>query len=230
MFHRQGVLKAVLSVVPMLLACAGTATLMAEELVMKDGSRLTTKGPYQVKGRQVLFTNTQGQLVAMPLADVDLAASEKGSKAGSSGATELKSVPQPGEVDDRPQKLPIANKNDSKKVVLVLTDKDIPKASADSVPTEEPAEYKQVVMYSTTWCPACKSARAFFQQRAIPYTEYDVERDEAADRRAKAKSPGCGVPVIEVGNEVFCGFGPERILKALKPAKSKKVEKKDAEG
>lgn len=230
MFQPGKVTKAVLSVLPLLFACASTATLFAEELVMKDGSRLTTKGPYQVKGRQVLFTNTQGQLVAMPLADVDLPASEKGSKAGGSGATGLKTVLQPGEVQDQPQKLPIASKNDSKKVVLVLTDKDIPKASADSVPTEEPAEYKQVVMYSTTWCPACKSARTFFQQRAIPYTEYDVERDEAADRRAKAKSPGCGVPVIEVGNQVFCGFGPDRILKALKPAKNKKLETKEAEG
>lgn len=216
MFQPGKVLKAVLSVLPLLFVCAATSTLFAEELVMKDGTRLTTKGPYQVKGRQVLFTNTQGQLVAMPLDDVDLPASEKHAVSGA--------------VDGKAQKPPIADKNDSKKVVLVLTDKDIPKASPENMQPEELAEYKQVVMYSTTWCPACKSARTFFQQRAIPYTEYDVDQDAVAKRRKNSKSPGCGVPVIEVGNQVFCGFGADSILKALKPAKSKKVEKQETEG
>ena len=48
----------------------------AEVLVTRDGQRIETQGPWQVKGRQVVFTSTQGVLSSMRLAEIDLAASE----------------------------------------------------------------------------------------------------------------------------------------------------------
>ncbi len=47
----------------------------ADVLVTKDGARIDTKGPWQVKGSQVLFHQPNGTLSALRLADVDLDAS-----------------------------------------------------------------------------------------------------------------------------------------------------------
>ena len=38
----------------------------------------------------------------------------------------------------------------------------------------------QVVMFSTSWCPSCRSARAYFDQRGLRYVDLDVEKDPAA--------------------------------------------------
>lgn len=66
----------------------------------------------------------------------------------------------------------------------------------------------RVVMYSTTWCGYCKKARRYFESHAIPFTEYDVERDAAA-RRAYQKLGARGVPVILVGKRRMNGFNEE---------------------
>jgi len=47
----------------------------ADVLVTKDGARIDTKGPWQVKGSQVLFHQPNGTLSSLRLADVDLDAS-----------------------------------------------------------------------------------------------------------------------------------------------------------
>lgn len=40
----------------------------------------------------------------------------------------------------------------------------------------------ELIVYSTTWCPACREAKKFLDQHRIPYTEIDIESTpEAAD-------------------------------------------------
>lgn len=48
-----------------------------EWLVLKDGTRLETDGPWSERGRLVVFTDTSGHLVSIKLADVDLEASSR---------------------------------------------------------------------------------------------------------------------------------------------------------
>lgn len=58
---------------------AGTAGSPAagDWLVARDGGRVETKGPWQVKGKLVVFTQANGSLGSLRLADVDLDASRK---------------------------------------------------------------------------------------------------------------------------------------------------------
>jgi hypothetical protein len=50
----------------------------ADWLVTRDGSRLETRGPWQVKGKLVVFTRAaEGQLASLRLTDIDWAASER---------------------------------------------------------------------------------------------------------------------------------------------------------
>jgi hypothetical protein len=87
-------------------------------LVTHDGTRVETKGPWQVKGRQVVFTLPGGTLSAMRLSEVDLDAS----------AAATAAAREPAEPAVEEEKAP-------RKPVLVLTNKDVRPAAPP--PAEE---------------------------------------------------------------------------------------------
>lgn len=64
---------------------------------------------------------------------------------------------------------------------------------------------KQVMMYSTAWCPTCRKAKAYFNERGIDFEEYDVETSEKGKRDFKELN-GKGVPIILVGEKRLNGF------------------------
>jgi glutaredoxin len=73
---------------------------------------------------------------------------------------------------------------------------------------------KNVVMYTTSHCPACKAAKQYLAQKGVPYQEIDVEtsRDGLA---AFQKLGGHGVPLILVGDKRMEGFSPQALDAAL---------------
>ena len=48
----------------------------------------------------------------------------------------------------------------------------------------------KVVMYGTAWCSVCKKAKAYFEAKNIPYTEYDVEKSNKGKRDYKRMKIG----------------------------------------
>jgi glutaredoxin 3 len=73
-----------------------------------------------------------------------------------------------------------------------------------------------VILYATSWCPACRSAREYLTARSIPFVEKDIEKDQgaAAELLQKAKAAGIsasGVPVLEVNGTLMQGFDAERL-------------------
>lgn len=64
---------------------------------------------------------------------------------------------------------------------------------------------QSVTIYTTTWCPSCKSAKRYFKQNNIAYTEYDVEKSAKGKRDFK-RLKGRGVPIILVGKQRLNGF------------------------
>lgn len=72
-----------------------------------------------------------------------------------------------------------------------------------------------MILYTTSWRPYCKKAKAFFDARGIPYTEYDVEKDREAARR-KTELGGSGVPFAVVNGERVSGFSPAQYKAAMK--------------
>lgn len=70
----------------------------ADWLVTRDGGRVETKGPWQVKGKLVVFTRVaEGQLASLRITDIDWAASERvtaqAAQAKEAQASEPKSAP-----------------------------------------------------------------------------------------------------------------------------------------
>ncbi|MBI3978865.1 MAG: PDZ domain-containing protein [Chloroflexi bacterium] len=73
----------------------------------------------------------------------------------------------------------------------------------------------QVTVYTTPSCPYCAQARAFLQQRGIPFAEKDVSTDTAAAIEMVRKSGQQGVPVITVDDQVVVGFDRPRLERLL---------------
>lgn len=68
-----------------------------------------------------------------------------------------------------------------------------------------------IIMYSTSWCGVCGRARAYMQQRNIPFTDFDVEHDAAASARQRALNPRGSVPTITIDDDVMIGFSPDSL-------------------
>lgn len=95
-----------------------------------------------------------------------------------------------------------------------------------STPTPAPAvtapspakvsDYPTVVMYCTQWCPACRRARAFFQQYGVPYTEIDVARDREAAARVRAWNNGHeSTPTFDIEGKIITDFRRSEMAQLL---------------
>jgi glutaredoxin 3 len=73
-----------------------------------------------------------------------------------------------------------------------------------------------VTVYSTPSCGYCNKAKAYFRSNRIPFTEYDVSRDQRKAEEMVRKSGQMGVPVIDVHGKIIVGFNVSEIEKALK--------------
>lgn len=61
-----------------------------------------------------------------------------------------------------------------------------------------------VVMYSTTWCPDCRRAKAFLKDRGIEVQEINIEEDpDAEDLVIRVNNGRRRVPTIQVGDRYF---------------------------
>lgn len=74
---------------------------------------------------------------------------------------------------------------------------------------------KKVVIYSTPICPHCITAKQFFKEKNIEFTEYNVMDDEQKLNEMVQKSGQMGVPVIDIGGKIIVGFDRGEIEKAL---------------
>jgi glutaredoxin 3 len=66
--------------------------------------------------------------------------------------------------------------------------------------------FPPVTIYTASDCHWCGKAKQYLARRGVPFTEIDVESDEAAAREVIARTGQRGVPVIAVGAELIVGF------------------------
>jgi glutaredoxin-like YruB-family protein len=87
-----------------------------------------------------------------------------------------------------------------------------------------PRTYPKIVLYSVSWCPHCKAAKAYLTSHDIPFINRDVELDGDAMKELTGKYKSTGVPVIVIGNDekVLKGFSPEGLEKAIREVQEQK--------
>ncbi len=62
----------------------------------------------------------------------------------------------------------------------------------------------EVKMYTTTWCPDCRLAKRFLDQRGITYEEINIEETPGAAELVLALNHGKRkVPTFVVGSDAF---------------------------
>jgi glutaredoxin len=71
-----------------------------------------------------------------------------------------------------------------------------------------------VVLYTTKWCPYCRSLRLYLDAYRIPYKEHDVEKSLSGFMGFWALR-GRGVPVSVIGPDVVYGYDMARINRSL---------------
>jgi len=69
-----------------------------------------------------------------------------------------------------------------------------------------------VVMYTTSWCPYCTSARQLFDGKGVAYTEIDVDTVQGAREEMQRRSGRTSVPQIFVGERHLGGYDDTRAL------------------
>lgn len=74
---------------------------------------------------------------------------------------------------------------------------------------------KKVIIYSTPTCIYCKMTKEFFAKHNVQYEEFNVAIDQNALDEMVKKSHQMGVPVVDIGGEIFVGFDRRGIAKAL---------------
>ncbi len=67
--------------------------------------------------------------------------------------------------------------------------------------------HPRIIMYCTPWCPDCRLARRYLDERGMEYTEIDVSGDQAAQKRARELAKGRLVtPTFDIEGEVILDF------------------------
>ncbi|MCB9798866.1 glutathione S-transferase N-terminal domain-containing protein [Candidatus Nomurabacteria bacterium] len=65
---------------------------------------------------------------------------------------------------------------------------------------------KEVKVYTTTYCPYCKRAKALFESLGVDYEEIDVENNQELRDQLIEKYQWQTVPLITIGEELVGGF------------------------
>lgn len=87
-----------------------------------------------------------------------------------------------------------------------------------------PSGQPQVIVYGAEWCGPCHQAMEYLERRGVRATFYDIEKEprRAAEMQRKLRDAGRrggNIPVIDVGGQLFVGFNPRAIDRALDEAK-----------
>ena len=76
-------------------------------------------------------------------------------------------------------------------------------------PTEMPSG--GVILYCTSWCPACRRVRRLFDGHGIDYTEIDINKmPEARDRLRELTGGTLTTPTFDINGQIVVDFKPEQ--------------------
>ena len=72
--------------------------------------------------------------------------------------------------------------------------------------------YGGIVVYCTKWCPDCRNARQWLQERGLPYTEVDLYATPGALEQVRLWGNGKLItPTFDIDGEIVLDFDPGAI-------------------
>ena len=89
------------------------------------------------------------------------------------------------------------------------------KPAVETQPEEE-LDLEGVVLFCNKWCPGCRRARIWFEDKKIEYTEYDVTRNQAAAKQVKEWTGGnLTTPTFYINGEVVIDWKIDEVSSLL---------------
>ncbi|MAT58794.1 MAG: glutathione S-transferase N-terminal domain-containing protein [Melioribacteraceae bacterium] len=73
----------------------------------------------------------------------------------------------------------------------------------------------KVIMFSTPTCSFCTTAKRYFREKGIRFTDVDVSKDQKAALDMQRRTGQTGVPVILINNRPIIGFDKNKINSML---------------
>ena len=64
----------------------------------------------------------------------------------------------------------------------------------------------KIIIYGTTWCPSCVSAKRFFDEMDVDYDEINIEQEGVSREKLKEITGGHTVPQIVINNQCIGGY------------------------
>lgn len=119
-------------------------------------------------------------------------------------------APDPGEVQ-RPKAVE-AQKPEVGGAILDDTPPPPPPSAEDPAAADKALDAAKkavpIRLYSTSWCPHCKRARAFLTREGYAFEDHDIEASETDKALLRSINPAGGVPTFDVAGHVIVGFDP----------------------
>lgn len=132
---------------------------------------------------------------------------------------------EPGDSSDARIALPRNNDGVERSLVELPADGKIGDPTATTAQrTLSPGEVAAYVaaldveLYATATCGFCEKTRKFFAANGVRYREHDVEADPYAKAKKNELSPGTGVPVVRIEDQVITGYQPQAYATAISRA------------
>jgi glutaredoxin len=113
------------------------------------------------------------------------------------------------DIDDQPD-------NDALFRALAQLEPNGDKTRPADQPQAQPKTAADVILYCTPWCPACRKARAYLQERGVEYAEIDISRDRAAAQLIRGWANGYETtPTFNIKGTIIVDFDPAKLDRAL---------------
>ena len=64
----------------------------------------------------------------------------------------------------------------------------------------------KIIIYGTTWCPSCVSAKRFLDDKSLSYEEINIEEKNISREKLAELTGGHTVPQIVINEQCIGGF------------------------
>lgn len=160
-------------------------------ITQEQNKMIETQGPWSVEGDTLTYTDTEGHEQQVPLARINLVASEK--------LTALKAA--------RPV-VPPRSAPGSSAPQLSAPPSSAPEAGATTADTARAdSDEPKVTLYMTSWCGYCRRTSSLLKALQVDFVEKDIEQDPEAAKEYRQKAKGySGIPVVDINGRIVKGF------------------------